>query len=223
MSALVAHLQREGVALSRQVLAAMYHDPFWQERFGGRGRTHADEDSAFHLRYLARSLESGDPQVLVRYARWLREVLASRGMCTRHLAENFRLLADAIAARDWPDTALAVHHLEVARAALAYVEGEPRAVQQLEDRDADSTDVAYCDDPENYLSYLADALAFGSPATLVAHVRWTREWLQRIGAGTRTMDLALAEVARRVRAAGTAPQALAYLEEAQAALREATA
>lgn len=221
MSALAAILEREGVALSRQVLQDMYRDPFWQERFGSRGRLHADEDSAFHLRYLARALDTGDADVMARYARWLREVLASRGMCTRHLAENFRLLAAAIAARDWPDTALAVSYLQAACSALAYEEGEARAVQRLEDPQAHSTDVAYCDDPGNYLSYLADALAFGSPDTLLAHVRWTRDWLQRIGSSTTQMDQALAEVERRVRAAKAGPRALDYLAQARAALLKA--
>ncbi len=39
-------------ALSRRCTDAMYADPFWQARFGQRGRHHADEDSGYHVRYL---------------------------------------------------------------------------------------------------------------------------------------------------------------------------
>ena len=214
MSALLPMLQERGLEMSQRVLADMYRDPFWTERYGERGRRHADEDSAFHLQYLARALSSGDATVMVRYARWLRELLAARGMCTRHLSENFRLLAGGLQRAGWPDAAQAVDHLETARAGLDYAEGEAQAVQRLI-ADADSTAQPYSDSPDMYLSYLADALAFGSPATFVAHVRWTRDWLETSARGTAGMEAALAEVARRLGDEGALATARAYLAEAR--------
>ena len=217
MLALAQFLEAQGLALSQQVLGDRYRDPFWSARFGDRGRRHADEDSAFHLRYLARALDTGDDGVLVRYARWLREVLASRGMCTRHLAENFRLLANGIAARGWPDHAWAVACLDKARTALAYPFGPPGVVQSLEKPASDSTATPYAADPDIYLSYLADALALGSSATFVAHVRWTRDWIARTGEAPDAMQAALAEVSRRVDGSPACDPAAQWLAEAQAA------
>ena len=88
--------------LSQQVLDRMYENPFWMERYGERGRRFANEDSLHHIDYLDQALAAGDAGVFTRYARWLRSVLVSRGMCTEHLAENFRLLAEAIATTDCP-------------------------------------------------------------------------------------------------------------------------
>lgn len=213
MSALLPILEEHGLAMSQRVLAAMYRDPFWSERYGERGRRHADEDSAFHLQYLARAMSTGDATVMVRYARWLRELLASRGMCTRHLAENFRLLGQGLAESGWPDAAQAVAHLRTARAGLDYAEGGAAAVQALI-RDVDSTAQDYSESPDIYLSYLADALAFGSPATFLAHVRWTRDWLQTAARSTAGMDAALAEAGQRLGGDARFAEARAWLEEA---------
>lgn len=61
MSELLERIERDGRALSQGVLDEMYKDPFWTERYGDRGRRHADEDGDFHLRYLSRAPTAGDP------------------------------------------------------------------------------------------------------------------------------------------------------------------
>ena len=95
--ALRAALIERAAALSQSVLDRMYENPFWMERYGERGRRFANEDSLHHVSYLVAALASGDAAVFERYAQWLRSVLVSRGMCSEHLGENFRLLASAIA------------------------------------------------------------------------------------------------------------------------------
>ena len=172
MNELLDAIRTRGPALSQQVLAIQYRDPFWTQRFGAKGRRHADEDSGFHLQYLVRALVANDPGILVRYARWLREVLATRGMCTRHLAENFRLLAAAIAAEGWPMAERAIEYLRTAESSLAYESGPARDVQAASARVAAAAPAATREELANYLSYIADALALGSPRTLIEHVRW---------------------------------------------------
>jgi len=223
MSDLAAILERDGHVLSQRVLDVMYRDAFWSERFGERGRRHADEDSDFHLRYLARALAAGDGAILVRYATWLREVLATRGMCTRHLDENFRLLAHELAATGWPGSDIATGYLERARQALRHESPDARWVQDHADGiaaalvrhvrarhpsgwkqgDERGPDAGLADDAANYVSYVADAAAFGSGETLVAHARWFAGHLQRHGLRTQ--------------------QAHAFLEASAAALEEAHA
>jgi len=207
MSELAAILERDGRALSQRVLDEMYRDAFWSERFGDRGRRHANEDSDFHLRYLARALSAGDATILVRYATWLREVLATRGMCTRHLDENFRLLARELSATSWPGRDKAVALLEEARAGLRHEASDARWVEDhavalakaivshvraghpagWKQHDARGADAGLADDAANYVSYVADAVALGGAATLADHARWLAAHLQ--GHGVRTQQV----------------------------------
>jgi hypothetical protein len=230
---LVRYLEREGRALSQRVLQEMYRDPFWSERFGDRGRRHADEDSDYHLKYLARALANGEAYVLVRYAVWLREVLATRGMCTRHLDENFRLLAVAIVEQPWPAREQAVALLTVAREALLHEGGEARRLQERIDPLAREVVAAFRerrphgwkrdargrgaleDDAANYLSYVADALAMGSPDTLVEHTRWLAAHVRAHSATQGDMAVFLAAVQGVL---APLPQAAAFVEAAQSAL-----
>ena len=171
---LVARLEREAPALSASVIAAMYEHPFWLERFGERGRKFAAEDGQRHVAYLVQAVVAQDPGVLVRYARWLRSVLTTRGMCSRHLEENFERLARAIGATI-EDAAVATEYLREACLALRYDANPARELEDATPRLADAAaaelerahpgaisvwgtrgEVAHRDDLVHYLSYLSD-------------------------------------------------------------------
>jgi hypothetical protein len=232
MSGILEHIECHGLALSQKVLDEMYRDPFWSERYGDRGRRHANEDSDFHLRYLSRALAAGDAGVLRRYATWLREVLATRGMCTRHLDENFRLLAREIGSQPWPERERAVAFLAEARDALAYEAGEARTLQERTEALADAIsrefskrrphgwkrddrgEDALRDDAANYLSYVADAVAFGKPDTLVTHTRWLAAHVQSRGADAASVTAFLACTREVLAASEAGAKALAYLDAA---------
>ena len=154
-------------ALSQRVLDRMYENPFWLERYGARGRRFADEDSLYHVQFLDQALAADDAAVFEKYARWLRTVLVSRGMCSEHLAENFRLLADEIAALALPSSHVAGAILDRGVTALVYSEGDaavleahrPELLAAVERPDA-ATHMR--DDDRRYLvSYLIDATAIG--------------------------------------------------------------
>jgi hypothetical protein len=180
-AALAARLDAAADRLTARVLEEMYADPFWRARFGERAAIHGTRDGRYHIDYLIQALTGDDVAILEQYARWLQPVLTSRGMCTRHLAENFARLARAIADEAWPDAAPAVAMLAAAERSLAYPPGSPaRAVRE---RAAAVIAAALARDPElvsgeldTLLHHAADALALADPAVFARHVTWLRAW-----------------------------------------------
>jgi len=230
-------LQRRVPALSRRVIEDMYRNPFWIERFGVRGRGNADQDGGYHVSYLVEAVRSGSPSVMTRYAQWLRSVLVSRGMCTRHLADNFTRLADAIAAEEEPTFTIAVDLLRQSEAALLYEPPAPRTLQLQALTLARATAVRLrgdypdwyqesdtgwrrCQDDLLYhLSYLADAVAASRTDLFTGYVRFVAGFLQKRGVPTSHLDATLETLATKLQAAGApADEGLPLLRAAQAAL-----
>jgi len=202
---LTEQLAEAGPRLSARVLAEMYADPFWAARFGERGRHHARNDGELHLKYLAEALDSNSVTVFSSYAHWLRELLVSRGMCSRHLAENFTLLADAIEAEPWSDRARAIEILRAGADSLRYTTGPAAALEALR---------AVTPDPpaDTLLSYLADALAFDQPGWFAGYIAFAATLRPSLGAE-------LAALRRRIASEATNPvPALAVLDRAVAAM-----
>jgi hypothetical protein len=168
-------LASRAVALSQRVLDRLYENPFWMERYGERGRRFANEDSLHHINYLDQALAAGDPGVFTRYAQWLRTVLVSRGMCTEHLAENFRLLAEAIANDGLPDAGEAGAILLEGQRSLEYDSGDAAVLERAKPRLLDAVRTAQDpsapmreDDRRYLVSYLIDAAATGDPRAFEA-------------------------------------------------------
>ncbi len=209
MSTLVERLQAKGPELGQRVIAEMYQNPFWQERFGARGRALAEQDGQFHISYLVQALVAADPGVLINYARWLQTLLVSRGLCSRHIWENFERLERAVGA-EVPDAEPAARYLQAARDALIYESGfagelqklaEPlaeKAVDALSSRHPSwfaaamsytslasfesihQAERARCKhDVLDHISYLADAIHTDRPELFARHVHWMRGFLAR--------------------------------------------
>src|SRR5512143_2048735 len=183
--------------LVEEAVQAMYRDPFWMDRFGEQGLIAARSDGAYHVGYLVRALQAGGAGTLQAYARWLQGVLVSRGMCTRHLDESFARLQHALLRRALDEGGRAAELLARARDALTY-EGRGRALQLaasgLVERAAQSllqgdgaTRAQAEEELRAFASYLADARALGSAATLVEHARWRRGFHARCGIGLGTL------------------------------------
>lgn len=151
------HLIEASPELSERVTAEMYADPFWQHRYGDRGRAHSRTDGDFHVKYLAEAVESADPRVFASYARWLRELLVSHGMCTRHVTETFNRLATAIDDRGWPDRTRAIAILHAGVQALVYRDGPAAQLDRLRAQAQAEAEL------DTLLSYLADSVAFEQP------------------------------------------------------------
>jgi len=168
--ALRVALKARASELSQRVLDRLYGNPFWMERYGERGRRFADEDSLYHIQYLDQALAAGEARVFERYAAWLRSILVSRGMCSEHLAENFRLLDDTGAAAGLPSWDAAHTVLTRGVEALVYSEGAAAALELR--RQALVTAVERTpggsgmreDDRRYLVSYFIDAAAAHDPA-----------------------------------------------------------
>ena len=206
---LAERIQAKAGELSRRAIAEMYQNPFWQERFGAYGREMSDKDSQFHVSYLVQGLVASEPAVLTNYARWLQTLLVSRGMCSRHIDENFERLARAIG-ETIPDCQPAKELLGAARAALIYAGGPARELmlgaETLAERvvDAlwarqpawfsaassypslamfesihDAERARFKADALEYISYLADALHAERPELFVEHAAWMHAFTVR--------------------------------------------
>lgn len=174
-------LDTQGQALAEWALARMYEDPFWDVRFGERGRRFSREDGLTHVRYLAEALR-GSEDTIVKYARWLQTLVASRGICTRHIDQNFARLAEAIALEiDGAEAAAKL--LASAQAALLYpAEGPTAHARKVQDagealakawhESLGGGQAPSRDELAILVSYLADALATGQNAVLADHMKW---------------------------------------------------
>ena len=193
-------LAEAGPRLTGRVLDEMYANPFWQDRFGDRGRRHARQDGGSHVQYIVEALVAADARVFTAYARWLRGVLVPRGMCSRHLTENFDRLASAIDQEAWPDRDRAVGILRAGTEALMHTSGDAGAIDVVRGslardtatslyarhpdwlaRSGDLGRTRCVDDLEYHLSYLADAIAFADRERFVAHIVFVAGFLGRHG------------------------------------------
>lgn len=177
--ALAERIAATAPAIARSTTEAMYRDPFWDARFGSRGRARAEEDAAFHLQYLVTSLRADDPNIFAEYARWLRDLLVPRGMCSLHVARHFGEVGNALQSSLGPDQASpASEILERGTRALEYPSGPANAVGQARQDIADATvrrlesdsvPPPSRDDLLQHLSYLADTLHSKLAGSFVAY------------------------------------------------------
>jgi hypothetical protein len=191
----LAHrIEPHAALLASRSIELTYTDPFWDARFGEPGRLVAEEDARQHVDHMVLALRADDPRRLTGYARGLQVVLATRGMCSRHLVQHFMRLAQAIGDAGIDDAGPALAYLGEAVAALRH----PGAAGELHDdaprlaalvarhSGAPVASVAggearVLDDAETLLSYVADAAHLGRPELFAAHVAWMHEAADRLG------------------------------------------
>jgi hypothetical protein len=209
-------LRERSKEIAARVTDAMYQNPFWNERFGERGRRRAEEDAGYHVEYLAQALTARDAEVMRRYARWLQSVLTTRGMCTRHLDESFERVRAAVAVVV-PQAQAASDYMFVARQALLYPAASGRELQLASARLAVAVadelhhrhpewsarwgerGAAQClDDIGYHLSYLADALALARSAELESYLVFIDGFLARRGVGGEHLRQTVQAIAEHV-------------------------
>ncbi|HTV24103.1 MAG TPA: hypothetical protein VMG12_35670 [Polyangiaceae bacterium] len=207
--ALAERIQAKAPELGQRAIAEMYQNPFWQERFGAYGREMSDKDSQFHVSYVVQALVASEPAVLTNYARWLQTLLVSRGMCSRHIDENFERLSSAIG-HEIAEPGPALELLAAAREALVYASGPARELmltaETLAERVVDALwtrvptwfsaastypslatfesihqveRARFKSDALEYISYLADALHAERPELFVEHAVWMHDFTVR--------------------------------------------
>jgi hypothetical protein len=220
-------VEAQGAQLARASVEGMYADPFWEARYGAeRARRFGGEDALFHVRYLVQALSLDKPSVMADYALWLRTLLVSRGMCTRHVDENFEGLAKALTAAGFAPETPPHAVVQAGRDALRYAEGPARAMQEeaaslarrVAGRLAPNVTVGerLATELQLHLSYLSDALAAGRPELFLEHCRWYAGFWPRRGFG----ELTFPAVLEALEAAVKPEEARAVLAAARAAHKE---
>lgn len=187
---LVELLRTRKPALAATVVEAMYRDPFWSDRFAARGRVHSEQDLGFHVDYVIQAAEARDAGVMERYARWLQNVLTTRGMCTLHLADSFGRLATAI---NDPEAST---YISAARTALLYDASAARTLQERIRHAITTGTPGTIEDTEYHLAYLADAIALGQPRVYVGHVTWLADFFKRTNRHVRALTSTLEALVR---------------------------
>ncbi len=205
---LLARLRSSSVELNLAAVAEEFRDPFWLDRYGERGRRYALEDGQHHFNYVAEAVAAGSNHLLERYARWLRSVLVSRGMCSEHLADGYRIRARVLAARGWPDAEPLLAAFAVADEALRYVDGPAAGLVPPVSAPAEH------DEPRILRSYLADALALGRSDLWMDHLRWRLGFDARQGRPAGHLQALLGALGEQLAASPAAP----LLAEARSAL-----
>lgn len=197
-ASLADYVERLGDSIARRAMAIMYANPFWDDRFGARGRRFAEEDGRHHVAYLCEALRQGSTEPLERYARWLQSVLTTRGMCSAHLDENLERIGGIILSEELPEGNVAVSFLDAARRALCYAPGSARDVQDASDaigvevrRTLSSANPRWRDEwghdsasrltatVEWPVSYLADAVHLGRDDQLAGYLAWLADFAAR--------------------------------------------
>lgn len=188
MNAALDRVKREAHALSAAIVEEMFQNPFWEHRYRERASKHTNEDGLFHLQYLEQAYLANDVEIMVSYARWLRTVLVSRGMTTRHLKMNFAILSRKLSEMLGGEARNFVTILDAGERALQYIAGPARELQKHafdigEDarrmlslngstwmqRPIGQPGIGAFDAVEDLLSYGADALAMNNGTLLSAY------------------------------------------------------
>ena len=102
--------------LAQEIVAEYYRlRPDLAERYGPSGRRHCLQDAEYHLRFLASSVEAGDPRLFANYVAWARDILVPRGIPAEELKENLRVMRQVIEGALTPEAAaVACRHIDVA-------------------------------------------------------------------------------------------------------------
>lgn len=195
LESLVDAIKSARPRVSREILDEFQRDPFWEARYGEKGRNYILSDSGYHLDYLATALQAGDPQIYAGYWAWLRPLLVMRGMSTRHLrltlgvlerrlsialGDEFRFLPDYLAAAY---AALAYRHpsaLALANAAEAiladvFAQLELPVLSTWAGPSADQQQVA--EKLSGDLAYLADTIEIARSELFALYFDWMENYL----------------------------------------------
>lgn len=79
------NLQPVAVAITARTFA---RDRELQKKYGDLGRKKCEEDTVYHLHYLAEAAANNSPKMFVDYVGWAKIMLCSRGMDAAKLAQN---------------------------------------------------------------------------------------------------------------------------------------
>jgi hypothetical protein len=210
------------------MMAAMDADPYWQARYGPRGRALAEQDVQYHLDNLTRAVRFELPTSPTHHYRWLQNVLLHRGLCTYHLEWTLdtlsRLLQDLLP-EQYPTLQ---PYLQAGYAGIAYTQDECLALWPLRSAILAAVIEALLEEftprPDRLaawvaarqaemlltFSYLLDAVERNQPALFLEHVTWMRRYLPSQGISDAILHSALGLTARQISALLPSGQAFPF-------------
>jgi hypothetical protein len=95
--------------LARAVSDALYAEmPGLLEKYGEPGRAKCLQDMRYNLEHLAPAVALGEPALFARYAAWLRDMLAARGIPADEVLRSLELTERVVRHRLAPEQAEAV-------------------------------------------------------------------------------------------------------------------
>ena len=164
--------------IASEAMRRMYEDPFWDARFGDRGRKFALPDGLYHLSHLDGALAVDDAGVLIKYAHWLRSVLVPRGICSFHVSENLARIGEVLAERGLDSDGRARRFLKQACEALRYAAGFDEAQVA---REATLLFPPGSHELRVLVSYIGDAMAANDPKLFQSYLAWALPWYEQRG------------------------------------------
>jgi hypothetical protein len=213
-----------------EALADQYRNPFWDDRYAERGRTHSRKDNNYHLDFLITALRLDTPSTFYDYIAWLRPLLVLRGMCTLHLRRNLESLFGHLQTalpEQWPFIvpifaaglqalnfqnpacrALAAGQEQIARDASRRMWlSDPAWEQKYGERGP----ALFVEDNLYHISYLQDAVSLEQPALFGKYVAWFSGFLGRQGISPASLYHDLAILAQEIGQALPASEAGPFL------------
>lgn len=74
-------------------------NPELQKKYGERGRKKCEDDTVYHLHYLAEAIANDSPKMFVHYVGWAKIMLCSRGIDPADLGQNLVAMVHVLRAR----------------------------------------------------------------------------------------------------------------------------
>src|SRR5581483_9993850 len=90
---LSVNIQSIAEAITARIFAL---HPELEEKYGERGRTKCEQDSVYHLHYLAEAIAGNSEKMFVDYAGWAKIMLLSRGVDSADLGDNLKVMAQVL-------------------------------------------------------------------------------------------------------------------------------
>lgn len=174
---LIAQIERVRPQVIDGLFDEMYQNPFWEARYGEKGKKHTRLDTNYHINQLVTSLAMDLPSLSVQYYHWLQGLLVYRGMCTLHIRDTIDCMArqfSRLIPESWPGiepylrageqglvyehpgcAALLQAEMDIARATTNRMFQQARTGKPIDER----AFAAGLRDNRYHLSYLADTVA----------------------------------------------------------------
>ncbi len=225
---IILEIERVRGEVVEGVLEDMYQNPFWEARFGERGRVHTRQDTHYHLNYLVAAVDLNNPATLSTYFHWCQGMFVYHGMCALHLQQTLDSLGDQLARRlpaAWP----AIEPIyRASYQGLFYERPDCRALAERQAEIADKTTArmfppraagieerrkqACYQDNLYHLSYLTGAVDYQTARSFTQYADWLKSYFPTLHVPVSELSADFRALAAEIEQALGAEQAGPFVE-----------